>query len=149
MVRDAVRDSCILGAVVSAALALLGWPQLAISVALGTLLGAINFVLLARSVSGAIDRTVAEVERTQRERGELPNSETDEGDEGLDPEEVVGRPRNAGGALRLAFAVVLIAGLLRFPPTEPMGLAIGVIIVLIGASAAALRHHARDPVHRS
>jgi hypothetical protein len=130
LVRDAVRWACLGGALVAAPLALLGQPELAISVVLGTLLGAVNFVLLARGVGSAIDRTVFETERTRRER---------ERSDPLDPDEVVGRPRGAGGALRLAFIVLLVAAMLWYPPTQPMGLAIGVIIVLIAASFAALR----------
>ena len=37
----------------------------------------------------------------------------------------------------------LVAGALMFPPTQPLGLAIGVIVVLVGISVAALREHRR------
>lgn len=133
LVRDAIRYSSFLGAAICAVVAIVGYPSLAIAIAVGTLLGAINFVLLARGVGGAIDRTVAGVERAQGERGAKL--------EGLAPEDVVGRPLGAGGGLRLALSVLLIAALLLFLPTDPAGLAMGIIITLVGASAAALSHN--------
>lgn len=140
LLRDAIRTSSLLGAVVCAALAIAGMPSLAIATAIGTLLGAINFVLLARGVGGAIDRTVAGVERAQRELGA-----SDE--EGLEPKDVLGRPLGAGGPFRLALSVLLTAALLWFLPTEPAGLAMGIVITLIGASVAAHRlNKVRRPV---
>src|SRR5690606_4203792 len=64
LIIDAVRFACLGGAAASAPVALLGTPELAISIVLGTLLGAVNFVLLARGIGSAIDRTVYELERT-------------------------------------------------------------------------------------
>lgn len=135
LIIDAVRFACLGVAAASAPVALLGTPQLAISIVLGTLLGAVNFVLLARGIGSAIDRTVFELERTRRETGR-------EGQ--LDPVEVVGRPRGAGGMFRLALIVLLVAGVLLYPSTQPLGLALGVIIVLIAASLAALRQNQRE-----
>jgi hypothetical protein len=140
LLRDAIRTSSLLGAIVCAALAIAGLPSLAIATGIGTLLGAINFVLLARGVGGAIDRTVAGVERAQRELGA-----SDE--EGLEPKDVPGRPLGAGGPFRLALSVLLVAALLWFLPTEPAGLAMGIVIALVGASVAAHRlNKDRSPI---
>jgi hypothetical protein len=132
MVRDGVRYACIGGALASAGVAALGRPALAISIALGTLLAAINFVLLARAVSSSLERTVTEVEKTRRERG---------GEGPVEPDDVRDRPLKVrGGPLRLIFFLLLFAALLFYPPAEPIGLGFGVIIVLLGGSVAALRH---------
>lgn len=138
LVRDAVRTSCLLGAVACAALAIAGLPSLAIATAIGTLFGAINFLLLARGVGGAIDRTVAGVERARREL-DAP----DDPREGLEPSDVVGRPHGAGGGFRLALFVLLVAALLWYLPIDPAGIAIGIVIMLVGASMAAHRHNRR------
>lgn len=134
LVLDGVRISCLLGALTCAAVALLATPQLAISIALGTLLGAVNFVMLARNIAAALDRTVAEVERTREQLGS-------EGP--VNPKAVTARPRGAGGGLRLAFVVLVIAFAMTIPVTQPMGLAIGVLIVLVGTCVAAWREHRR------
>lgn len=136
LIIDALRFACLGGAAASAAVALLDASELAISIVFGTLLGAVNFVLLARGIGAAIDRTVFELERTRRETGR-------EGQ--LEPVEVVGRPRGAGGMFRLALIVLLVAGVLWYPSTQPLGLALGVIIVLLAASLAALRQNRREP----
>jgi hypothetical protein len=140
LIIDAVRFACLGGALASAAVALLGTPELAISIVLGTLLGAVNFVLLARGIGAAIDRTVFELERTRRETGR-------EGP--LDPVEIVGRPRGAGGMFRLALIVLIVAGVLWYPSTQPLGLALGVIIVLLAASLAGLRQNQRTSQNAS
>lgn len=140
LILDTVRLASLGGAAASAAVALLGPPQLAISIVFGTLLGAVNFVLLARGIGAAIDRTVFELERTRRETGR-------EG--AIDPVEVVGRPRGAGGMFRLALIVLLVAGVLWYPSTQPLGLALGVMIVLLAASLAALRQSRREPAEPS
>lgn len=132
LLRDAIRTSSLLGALVCTIVALLGWPSLALGIAIGTLLGGINFVLLARGVAVAIDRTVASVERTRREL----DADTDRA---LEPGEVVDRPLGAGGMFRFALALALVAALLWLLPTDPAGLAIGIVITLIGASVAAHR----------
>jgi hypothetical protein len=140
LIIDAVRFACLGVALASAAVALLGTPELAISIVLGTLLGAVNFVLLARGIGAAIDRTVFELERTRRETGR-------EGP--LDPVEIVGRPRGAGGMFRLALIVLIVAGVLWYPSTQPLGLALGVIIVLLAASLAGLRQNQRTSQNAS
>ena len=132
LLRDAIRTSSLLGAIVCTAVAIAGWPSFAIGIAIGTLLGAINFVLLARGVGGAIDRTVAGVERAQRELGRAS-------EDGLEPKDVLGRPLGAGGGFRVALSVLLVAALLWFLPTDPAGLAMGIVITLVGASVAAHR----------
>jgi hypothetical protein len=132
LIVDAMRIAWFGGAVTSTIVALFGLPSLAISILFGTLLGTANFMLLARGVGAAIDRTVEEIERTRRETGR-------EGQ--LDPAEVVRRPRGAGGAMRLAFVVLLVAAVLWYPSTEPLGLALGVIIMLIALSLAAVREN--------
>ena len=38
---------------------------------------------------------------------------------------------------------LVLFGLIRFPPAEPMGLAIGVLLVLIAVSFASYRDHLR------
>lgn len=135
LVRDAVRYSSLLGALVGAATALGGHPNLAIGVAIGVVLGTINFLLIARGLSGAIDRTVAGVERAQRARdGEISA-------DGLEPEDVPDRPRDAGGSVRLGLAVLLVAAILWFQPADPAGLAIGILVTLVGASVAGYRHN--------
>ncbi|PRP97579.1 hypothetical protein ENSA5_32720 [Enhygromyxa salina] len=136
LVRDAVRYAC-LGGGGLAGLVALSDPALAVSIVLGTVVGAVNFVLLARGVGGAIDRTVAGVERAQAQQG-LAHAKA--GGEGSDPADIVDRPRGVGGGLRLVLVVLLIAGVLWYPATEPMGLAIGVVLVLVAGSAAAYRH---------
>jgi hypothetical protein len=136
VVRDAVRMSSLLGALACAALAIAGLPNLAIATAIGTLFGAINFLLLARGVGGAIDRTVAGVERARREL-DVANDPR----EGLEPNDVVGRPHGAGGGFRLALFVVLVAALVLYLPIDPAGIAIGIVITLVGASVAAHRHN--------
>jgi hypothetical protein len=132
LIVDAVRIAWVGGAVTSTIVTLFGLTNLGISILFGTLLGTANFMLLARGVGAAIDRTVEEIERTRRETGR-------EGQ--LDPAEVVSRPRSAGGAMRLAFVVLLVAAVLWYPSTEPLGLAIGVIIMLIALSLAAVREN--------
>jgi len=138
LVRDAVRTSSLLGAVVCTGLVIAGLVELAIGTAIGTLFGAINFVLLARGVGGAIDRTVASVERARQELGAQADA-SDQLREGLEPKDVVGRPLGAGGGFRFALLVLLVAALLWYLPTDPAGLAMGVVITLIGASLAAHR----------
>lgn len=130
LIVDAVRFSGFAGALVSIVVTIWGPLDLAISIMLGTLLGAANFVLLARGVGAAIDRTVEEVERSRREPGRQ-----------LDTAQVVRQARGAGSAMRLAFVVLLIAAVLWYPGTQPLGLAIGVIIVLIAASFAAAKEN--------
>jgi hypothetical protein len=137
LVRDAIRISSLLGALVCATLTIAGLVWLAIGVGVGIVLGAVNFVLLARGVGGAIDRTVAGVERTQQEIGRRDASD------GVEPNDVLGRPLGAGGPVRLGLSVLLVAGLLWFVPTDPAGLAMGIVITLFGGSVAALRHHAQ------
>jgi hypothetical protein len=132
LLRDAIRLSSLIGAVVSVGLVIGGLPDLAIATAIGTLVGALNFVLLARGVGGAIDRTVAGVERTQRETEADPQ-------EGVEPKDVVGRPLGAGGGLRLALLVLLVAALLGYLRIDPVGIAIGIVVTLLGASLAAHR----------
>jgi hypothetical protein len=152
LIRDALRNISLLGAAASAVAIALHSPELGIAVGIGTGFAALNFLLLARGVGGAIDRTVAGVERTQRELGERPDPRPDppeSGDpaDGLDPNLVVDRPHSAGGSFRLILSVVLVAALLWVLPGDPVGpagLAIGVILALVGASAAALRHNQRS-----
>jgi hypothetical protein len=138
LVRDAIRFSSLIGAGICAVVTILGLPDLAIAIAVGTLLGAVNFVLLARGVGGAIDRTVAGVERTKRELGVSEGAE-------IEPNDVLGRPLGAGGGLRLALLVLLVAALVWLLPTDPAGLAMGIIITLVGASVAALRSQLTNP----
>jgi len=133
VVREGVRFSLLGGAGLSVLAALLASPGLATSILLGTLLACINFVLLARGVASAIDRTVAAVEEVEQTRGPTPD------DAPLEPEEVVNRAYNASSLLRLLFFLAVVAGLIWLPPTEPMGLAVGVLVVLIGASVAMVR----------
>jgi hypothetical protein len=135
LLRDAIRHSCVLGAAVCALVAIAGWPSLAIAIAIGTVFGAINFVLLARGIGGAIDRTVAGVERARQE--------LEVGDQPLEPKDVLDRAHGAGGGVRLALSVALVAALLWFLPTDPAGLAIGIVVTLVGASVAAHRLHGR------
>jgi hypothetical protein len=129
LIVDAVRIACFGGAVASAIVALFGMPELGISIVFGTLLGTANFMLLARGVGAAIDRTVEEVERKRRETG---------GEGQLDPADVA---KGTGGAMRLALVVLLVAIVLWVPSTQPLGLAIGVLIMLIAASIAAAREN--------
>ena len=88
-------------------------PTLAVSIALGALVGLANFLLLAGSTAHAIDRAAA------------PSGSTP----------------GIGGATLLRIPLVLLAllGVLWYMPARPEGLAIGVLIVLISAVAAALR----------
>ena len=104
---------------------------------LGTLLGSINFVLLARGIANAIDRTVAEIERAKAEQG------IDSPEAAVDPDSLIARPRSASSLWRTLFALLVLFGLIRFPPAEPMGLAIGVLLVLIAVSFASYRDHLR------
>jgi Na+/H+ antiporter NhaD/arsenite permease-like protein len=136
LIVDAVRIAWLGGTVTSVIVALFGLPALGISILFGTLLGTANFMLLARGVGAAIDRTVEEIERTRREAGRE-----------LDPTEVA--RRGAGGAMRLAMVVLLVAAVLWYPSTEPLGLAIGVIIMLIALSLAALRENGRENRQRT
>lgn len=139
LIRDAIRTSSLLGAVVCMGLVIAGHSNLAIASAIGTLLGAINFVLLARGVGGAIDRTVAGVERARREI-----DATTDPREGLEPNDVVGRPHGVGGGFRLALLIFSMAALIIYAPIEPAGIAIGIVITLVGASMAAHRHTRRS-----
>jgi hypothetical protein len=148
LVRDAIRYSSLIGGLCCATLAIAGLPNLAIALAVGTLFGEVNFVLLARGVSGAIDSTVAGVARAQQEaqsRDPTPVREVSGplAADGLEPKDVLGRPLGAGGPFRLALSVLLVAALLWWIPTDPAGLAMGIVITLLGASVAALRHHRR------
>jgi hypothetical protein len=163
LIRDALRNTSLLGAAVCAVAIALGHPDLGLAVGIGTGFAALNLLLLARGVSGAIDRTVAGVERTQRELGQRPGSppgslgesrpEPDPADpaDGLEPNLVVDRPRGAGGSFRLALSVVLVAALLWVLPADPVGpagVAIGIILALAGLSAAAIRHIQGSPRRR-
>lgn len=130
LIVDAVRFAGFGGAVVAIAVTLLGPLDLAISIMLGTLLGAANFVLLARGVGAAIDRTVEEVERSRRE-----------GSRQLDTAQIVRQSRGAGSALRLVVVVLLLAAVLSYPSMQPLGLAVGIFITLVAASVAALKHN--------
>jgi hypothetical protein len=133
LIVDAVRLACFGGAVVSTIVALLGMPALGISIVFGTLLGTANFMLLARGVGGAIDRTVEEVEQARREPGRKAQ---------LDPAELA--RKGTGGAMRLILVVLLVAAVLWYPSTEPLGLAIGVFIMLVALSLAAARENHRE-----
>lgn len=135
---DAVRWSCLVGGLAAGGAALLASPALGISIALGTLLAAINLVLLARGIAGALDGTVEAVERARRE-GRQTGTETGQ----IDPEAIVDRPRGVGGGLRLLLVVALVGAVFIYRPAQPIGLAIGVIVVLAGLSLAALREHQR------
>ena len=135
MIREGAQLSCLVGALAAVPPALLGRPQLAMTIVLGTLLASINFVLLARGIANAIDRTVEGVERAME--GRSPSAE-------LEPKDVLGRPHNASSILRLLFLFAVLGGLMWLPPAEPMGLAIGVIVALIGGSTAAYRDHRRQ-----
>ena len=87
--------------------------QLATSIALGALVALANFLLLAGSTAQAIDRAAA------------PTGET---------------PRIGFATLARAPLVLLaLLGILWYMPARPEGLAIGVLIVLISAVAAAVR----------
>lgn len=138
LIRDSVRLSSSIGAVLCAIVAIAGAPDLAVGIGIGTVLGAVNFVLLARGVGGAIDRTVAGVERT---RLELDTQASNRAGEGVEPKDVLGRPLGAGGGFRLALLVLSIAGLILMSPVDPAGLAIGIVVALLGASVAAFRHN--------
>jgi hypothetical protein len=131
LIVDAVRIACFGGAVVSAIVALFGTPALAISIVFGTLLGTANFMLLARGVGAAIDRTVEEIERSRREP-----------ERRLDPAELV--RKGTGGALRLAVVVLLVVAVLWNPWMQPLGLAIGILVMLVALSLAAAREHHRQ-----
>ena len=148
LVRDAIRNTSLLGALASGLALILASPELALAIGVGTGFGVVNFVLLARGVGGAIDRTVAGVERTRQELASKPGGPTGDdagaADEGLDPELVGDRPRGAGGSFRLALSVVLVAAALFLLPTDPAGVPIGVIITLVGASVAASSHNRRS-----
>ena len=146
VVRDAIRNSSLLGALASGLALILASPELAIAIGVGTGFGVVNFVLLARGVGGAIDRTVAGVERTRQElaTGGPGGEAAGAASEGLDPALVVDRPRGAGGSFRLALSVVLVAAALFLLPTDPVGVPIGVIITLVGASAATSSHNRRS-----
>ena len=50
LLRDAIRTSSLLGAIVCASVAIAGWPSLAIGIAIGTLLG----VVLALNLEGIV-----------------------------------------------------------------------------------------------
>lgn len=137
LVREGVRFALIAGGALTGLAALLASPALATSIALGTLLASINFVLLARGIANAIDRTVAEIERAKAEQG-IGSPEAP-----VDPDSLLARPRSASSFLRTLFFFAVLFGLIRYPPAEPMGLAIGVLVVLIAVSFASYRDHLR------
>ena len=137
LIREAVRFSLIAGGGLAVLAALLVSAALATSIVLGTLLASINFVLLARGIANAIDRTVAEIERAKAEQG------IDSPDAPVDPDSLIARPRSASSFLRTLFFFGVLFGLIRYPPAEPMGLAVGVLVVLIAVSFASYRDHLR------
>ena len=135
LVRDSLRASALLGALACGLAVLFGAPQLAISIALGLALAAVNFLLLARGLAAALDGTRASAAQARSDRGLEADAE-------LTADSVGDRPRRVGSPLRLALMLAALAALAWLAPA-PEGLAIGVAVVLIAASLAAIVHNKR------
>ena len=134
LVREVGLGTSVLATVCAGVVALFWSRALAVGILFGSAIAVVNFVLLARGVAGAIDRTAASARRVIDARG--PSADRSQG---VDPAQVPDRAHGAGGSLRMVISVVLIAGLLWLGSGEPLGVAIGVILVLITAGFAAHR----------
>jgi lysylphosphatidylglycerol synthetase-like protein (DUF2156 family) len=132
-----VRETLVLAgattSVTCAAVALLGDPGLAITIALGAVIAGANFLLLARGIARAIDRA------SQDPGGQTANVGAGESDR---PHEAA-RPTENGlqSGLRLALLLLAMLGILWYMPARPEGLAVGVLIVLVAATIAGFRHN--------
>jgi hypothetical protein len=89
-----------------------GWPM-SLGIALGALIGVANLAVLARALSGVVDRAEEHAPRPGQ-RYVLP------------------------GVLLLKWPVLLLAlaGILWYMPARPEGVAIGVLLSLIGGAIA-------------
>jgi ATP synthase I chain len=114
LLRETLLLSSVATLVCCALVSVLGDPRLALTIALGAVIAVANFLLLARWIGRAIDRTVA------------------------DPRDTPERPRSG---LRLAFLLLAMLGVLWYMPARPEGMAVGVLIVLVAATIAGNRHN--------
>lgn len=105
---------------------LLGDLRLSLTIALGAVIAATNFLLLARGISRAIDRAAVDAEPAASDRAPEP------------PARPVQAPRNG---LRLALLLLAMLGILWYMPARPEGLAVGVFIVLLAATIAGFRRN--------
>lgn len=152
-----VRETLVISGVVTVVCCAFAWlfadPWLGYSIAFGALLGATNFLLLARAVARMI-ASAAEPAHEHSEDGPLISEEgIDDADGDLqselesastsDPkaahETRSEAPQNAGGPLRLAVLVLAMAMILWYMPARPEGLAVGILIVLLAAAIAGFR----------
>lgn len=118
------------------ALAILADADLAIAIALGGLLGAVNLILLARGVGQLIDQTVAGI-AAAKAREDSAASDTASA-EGIDPAKVE-RPRGVAAFVRIGAIALAVVAVFLLRPARPLGLAIGFVVVLAGAAVAAIR----------
>lgn len=150
VVRDSLTISALILGPSCVIVALVGDPALAISIAAGGVIAGLNFLLLARKLAQAIDQTLAGVAEARAERakeldaGEPSDTGPDTGDEepGVDPA-TVRRAPVGGSIVRLLLLLAVVAGVLLWPEARPVGLAVGVLVVLVGASLAGLRERRR------
>ncbi len=126
------------GTALSCALVLaFGDPRLALAIALGAVIAAANFLLLARGIAHAIDRTLDEPEAD-------PASPSDNAEvERSDPahKTPARAPEGLRSGLRLALLLLAMLGILWYMPARPEGLAVGVLLVLLAATIAGYRHN--------
>jgi hypothetical protein len=117
LLHETLVFSGIATAVCCALVGLVGDPRLAFTIALGAAIAATNFVLLARWIVRAINRTA---------------------EQASEPAQPPERPRSG---LRLAFLLLAMLGVLWYMPARPEGMAVGVLIVLLAATMAGYRHN--------
>lgn len=142
-------------AVICACVLVFGDPRLALTIALGAVIAAANFLLLARGVARAIDRAAAGQQgREADEGGDREVSGSSEpgkanpidlagSDATHEPSRVVVlEARDAlQSGFRLALLLLAMLWILWYMPARPEGLAVGVLIVLVAATIAGLRHN--------
>jgi hypothetical protein len=148
LVRDTLVLSGLATVVCCAGVLLWGDPRLALTIALGAVIASANFLLLARGVTRAIDRAAAgESSELARERGSEPGKANPVDTAGSDATHEPSRAlvleaRDAlQSGFRLALLLLAMLWILWYMPARPEGLAVGVLIVLVAATIAGLRHN--------
>lgn len=136
LVRDTLTLAGLITIVACAGIGLLGDPDLALTIALGAVIAAANFLLLAHGIARAIDR--AGEGSSGHEGGSDPAHELDR-----EASRVVAARAQDGLRSRFRLALLLLAmlGILWYMPARPEGLAVGVLIVLLAATIAGQRHN--------
>lgn len=126
--RETLGFAGVGAALCCALVGLLADPRLALTIALGAVIAAANFMLLAQGIARAIDRTVDD-----------PSRASNQSDPAHEPP--ARAPEALRSGLRLALLLLAMLGILWYMPARPEGLAVGVLIVLLAATIAGYRHN--------